>query len=73
MSEQKPRYSMVIQWSDEDDAYIVSLPEWSNLIHTHGDTYDEALQRGKELLEGLMASRREHGEPLPDPRIFASV
>jgi hypothetical protein len=23
-----PRYSMVIQWSDEDRASLVSLPEW---------------------------------------------
>jgi predicted RNase H-like HicB family nuclease len=23
----QPRYSMVIQWSDEDQAYIVSFPE----------------------------------------------
>ena len=53
MSEQKSRYSIVIQWSDEDNAYIVRLPEWGNLIHTHGDRYDEALQRGKELLEAL--------------------
>src|SRR5260370_30195887 len=25
---ERPRYSMAIQWSDEDEAYIVSLPEW---------------------------------------------
>ena len=29
------RYSMVIEWSDEDQAYIVSLPEWGDLVHTH--------------------------------------
>ena len=45
------RYSMVIEWSDEDDAYIVSLPEWGDLVHTHGETYAEAVARGKELLE----------------------
>ena len=27
MSEQS-RYSMLIQWSDEDQAYLVTLPEW---------------------------------------------
>ncbi|MDP9373414.1 MAG: type II toxin-antitoxin system HicB family antitoxin [Chloroflexota bacterium] len=67
------RYSMIIAWSDEDRAYIVSLPEWGDLIHTHGDTYEEALQRGKELLEALVASRQQHGEPLPEPRVFAGV
>ena len=66
-----PHYSMVIEWSDEDDAYIVSLPEWGDLVHTHGETYAEAVAMGEELLEGLIASRQRHGEPLPPPRVFA--
>jgi antitoxin HicB len=72
MSEQL-RYSMVIEWSDDDQAYVVSLPEWGDLIHTHGVTYEEALQRGKELIEGLVACREERDEPLPQPRVFAGV
>jgi antitoxin HicB len=67
------RYSMVIEWSDEDHVYVVSLPEWGDLVHTHGVTYEEALQRGKELIEGLVACRQERGEPLPRPRVFAGV
>ncbi len=70
MSEQL-RYSMVLEWSDEDQVYIVSLPEWGDLVHTHGATYEEALQRGKELVEGLVTSRQQRGEPLPRPRVFA--
>lgn len=69
MSEQ-PRYSMVIEWSDEDQVYIVSLPEWGDFVHTHGDTYEEALHRGKELIDALTVSRRERGESLPKPRVF---
>jgi antitoxin HicB len=67
------RCSIVIEWSDDDQAYVVSLPEWGDLIHTHGVTYEEALQRGKELIEGLVACREERGEPLPQPRVFAGV
>ncbi|HEX2347118.1 MAG TPA: type II toxin-antitoxin system HicB family antitoxin [Ktedonobacterales bacterium] len=52
------RYTIVIQWSNDDDAYVVSLPEWGDLVHMHGDTYGEALQRGQELLELLVQSRR---------------
>src|SRR5438876_11222589 len=37
---------------DEDEAYVVSLPDSGDLVHTHGATYEEALQRGKELIEG---------------------
>jgi antitoxin HicB len=66
-----PHYSMVIEWSEEDNAYIVSLPEWGDLVHTHGETYAAAVAMGEELLEGLIASRQQHGEPLPPPRVFA--
>ncbi len=66
-------YSMVIEWSDEDQVFVVSLPEWGDLLHTHGETYEEALRRGKELIEALIASRQAHGEPLPEPRVFTSV
>jgi antitoxin HicB len=67
------RYSMLIEWSDEDQVFVVSLPEWGDLVHTHGITYEEGVQRGKELIEGLVASRQESGEPLPRPRIFAGA
>ena len=67
------RYSMRIEWSDEDQVFVVSLPEWGDLVHTHGETYEEALERGKELIEGLVAARQERSEPLPHPRTFAIV
>ena len=31
------------------------------------------LELDKELIEGLVASRQQRGEPLPRPRVFASV
>ncbi|MDB9315264.1 type II toxin-antitoxin system HicB family antitoxin [Spirulina sp. CS-785/01] len=35
--------TIVIQWSDEDQCYLVHLPEFpSQKFHTHGDTYQEA-------------------------------
>ncbi len=67
------RYSITIEWSDEDRVYVVSLPEWGDLVHTHGATHEEALERGKELIEELIACRQERGEALPRPRVFASA
>ena len=72
MNAAQPRYSIVIQWSDEDQVYIASLPEWGDLMHTHGNTYEEALQRGRELIEMLIESRRASGAALPEPRVFAT-
>ncbi len=71
MRETAPHYTIVIQWSDGDQVYVVSLPEWGDLVHAHGDTYEEALQRGRELLELLIQSRHDRNEALPEPRVFA--
>jgi predicted RNase H-like HicB family nuclease len=65
------RYAIVMEWSDPDDTYVVTLPEWD--VHTHGDTHPEVLQRAEELLNELIADAQENGEPLPTPRLFASV
>ncbi len=65
------RYSILIAWSDEDLAYVVSFPEWGALLHTHGATYEEALHNAKELLAALVALAHERSEPLPVPRAFA--
>lgn len=42
-------YSMLIEWSEEDDAYVVSFPEFPG-AHTHGTTYVEAVKNGQEVL-----------------------
>ena len=60
------QYSMLIQWSDEDQTYIVTLAEFGG-CHTHGDTYEEAAKHGREVLELLIESCLEEGEPLPIP------
>ena len=70
MNEQ-PRYSVAIEWPEEDRVYVVSFPEWGALVHTHGASYEEALDRGKELIDALVATRTERGESLPLPRVFA--
>ena len=61
-------YSIVIQWSEEDQCFVVSLPEWGEFCHTHGDTYEEALKNAQEVLELLIESALEEGEPLPEAK-----
>ena len=63
------KYTIVIQWSNEDQCYVVSLPEFTNLFQpcTHGDTYEDALRNAQEVLEMLVESAIENGEPLPEP------
>jgi predicted RNase H-like HicB family nuclease len=66
----KSHYTIMIQWSDEDQCYVVSLPEWGEFCHTHGDTYEEALTNAQEVLELLIETSLEDGEPLPKPITF---
>lgn len=70
---QASRYSMLIEWSDLDQAYIVTLPEWERagaLAHTHGASYAEAAAKGQELLEFLLESALRNGDQIPTPASF---
>lgn len=64
-------YTVIIQWSDEDNCFIASLPEWGEFCHTHGDTYADALKNAEEVLEFLIESALEDGERLPEVKKFA--
>ena len=66
-------YSIVIQWSDEDMCFVVSLPEWGEFCHTHGDTYYDALKNATEVLELLIESSLEEGKPLPEPKTLEQL
>ncbi|MFN6500169.1 MAG: type II toxin-antitoxin system HicB family antitoxin [Nostoc sp. DedQUE01] len=61
-------YTIIIQWSDEDECFVVSLPEWGEFCHTHGETYEEAFKNAQEVLEMLIESSLVDGEPLPEPK-----
>jgi antitoxin HicB len=76
MNEQHLHYSMLIEWSEEDQAYLVTLPEWADRVMmpaTHGSTYSEAVQHGQEVLELLMHSAIRDGETLPPPKTHVAA
>ena len=57
----KSLYSILIQWSEKDQCYVVFIPEFTDYYQplTHGDTYEEALKNAQEVLEILL---RDHVE-----------
>jgi predicted RNase H-like HicB family nuclease len=60
------RYEMDIIWSDEDECYLVHLPDFpEQKYRTHGDTYQEAARNGQEVLELLL---EDDGLPHPQPQ-----
>lgn len=64
------KYSVVIQWSEPDEAYIALLPEWGQFASTHGETYEEALENAKEVLADLIYGYEQTGRPLPLPEVL---
>jgi predicted RNase H-like HicB family nuclease len=63
------RYSMLIQWSNTDNAYIVTVPELPG-CKAQGDTYEEASKHGREVLEQLLEGSEKLGMPLPEPTLY---
>jgi predicted RNase H-like HicB family nuclease len=52
----RSRYTVVIQWDDVSRCYVVSFPEWGDLCHAYGNTYEEAARNAGEVLETLLAN-----------------
>jgi len=69
------KYSITIQWSEEDNCFVVFLPEFEDVMQpvAHGDTYEETLKNAQEVLELLIESALNHNEPLPKPNIFGQL
>ncbi|PZU99037.1 MAG: HicB family protein [Leptolyngbya sp.] len=64
------RYEMVIVWSEEDDCFLVHLPDFPEQTYrTHGNTYEEAARNGQEVLQLLL---EEDGLTLPEPKPSAA-
>jgi len=66
----KMQYSVVIQWSEEDQAFLVILPEFGPTPQTHGATYKEAFKHALEVMETLIEFHQETGQDLPEPRKY---
>ncbi len=69
-------YSIVIEWSSDDQAYVVILPEWADqyaMPVASGATYEEAAARGRNALENYIQFARDDSAPLPQPKVFQTA
>ena len=66
------KYSMIKSWSEEDQAYIISVPELPGCM-ADGKTPEEAVRNAEEVIELWIESAREDGEEIPEPKFFNSV
>jgi predicted RNase H-like HicB family nuclease len=61
------RYAMVIEWSDEDELFLVSIPDFPG-AYTHGRTRAEAAAMGEEVIALLL-----DGAAKPPPARFTAM
>ncbi len=64
------QYSMILQWSNEDELFLVTIPEFSDRVVmpcTHGKTREEAICKGEEVIEMYLEAWQAENEPIPEP------
>jgi predicted RNase H-like HicB family nuclease len=61
------QYSILLQWSDEDEAYIALVPEFP-YASAFGDTPEQAAREMKIAIRLILESMAEDGTPIPEPR-----
>lgn len=72
MNEKYDRYSMIIQWDEEDRIYVVTVPELPGCM-THGKTIEEAIRQGRDAIESWIDAMEASGKPIPAPRVLAML
>ena len=63
----KPRYEVIIYWSEEDQAFIAEVPELPGGA-ADGKTYREALANVEVVIKEWIETATELGRPIPQPK-----
>ena len=70
------QYSMIIQWSEVDRLFLVTIPEFSDRVIvpcTHGKTRQEAINNGEEVIKMYLEAWQAEGEVIPQPDKLQTV
>ena len=70
------QYSMIIQWSDEDRLFLVTIPEFESRVVmpcTYGKTRQEAIANGEEVIKMYLEAWQAEGEAIPKPSKLQTV
>ena len=65
------KYSISLQWSEEDQLFLVTIPEFSDRVImpcTHGKTRAEAIRNAEEVIEMYLEAWQSEGETIPQPK-----
>ena len=64
------RYAMDIEWSPEDEVFVVSFPDAPGVM-THGTTREEAAAMGEDAIITWLTALHDAKLPVPPPTITA--
>ena len=60
------RYELVIYWSDEDQGFVVEVPELPGCM-ADGASYQEAVKNVEIIIEEWIATAHALGRDIPEP------
>ena len=66
------KYSMVLSYSEEDQAYIVSVPELPGCM-ADGKTPEQAVKNAEIIIHEWIECAIADGEEIPKPQLFNNV
>jgi predicted RNase H-like HicB family nuclease len=61
------RYELIIYWSEDDDAFVVEVPELPGCM-ADGESYEEAVGNARKVIEEWIAAARGLGRTIPEPK-----
>jgi len=61
------KYELLIYWSNEDNAFIVEVPELPGCM-ADGATYQEAAANAERVIGEWVETAMELGRSIPEPR-----
>lgn len=66
------KYSMVMSWSEEDQAYIVSVPELPGCMADE-KTPEEAVKNTEIIIQEWIETAKLSGQEIPKPSFLNSI
>ncbi len=61
------KYELIIYWSDEDNCFIVEVPELAGCF-ADGKTYSEAVCNAETIIQEWIETAKELGRDIPKPK-----
>jgi predicted RNase H-like HicB family nuclease len=61
------KYEVIVYWSDEDEAFIVEVPELPGCM-ADGATYEEAIKNVQVIIAEWIETARQLNREIPEPK-----